>query len=163
MNLELDDVALFLRIRALGTLSAAARERNWPVSQVSRALARLEAACGARLLHRSTHGLSLTDEGDTFAQYAQRLLDQTLKAELEDYMARHARNPNSLPPASTSLRGYHAGPDARGETMPERLRALPPGQNAAAEVVAVADTCALTVTVTSSVAVQPPVFVTVTV
>ncbi|MDP2369274.1 LysR family transcriptional regulator [Rhodoferax sp.] len=75
MNLELDDVALFLRIRALGTLSAAARERNWPVSQVSRALVRLEAACGARLLHRSTHGLSLTDEGDTFAQYAQRLLD----------------------------------------------------------------------------------------
>lgn len=75
MNLELDDVALFLRIRVLGTLSAAARERNWPVSQVSRALARLEAACGARLLHRSTHGLSLTDEGDTFAQYAQRLLD----------------------------------------------------------------------------------------
>ena len=30
---------------------------------------------------------------------SQRLLDQTLKAELEDYMARHARNPNSLPPA----------------------------------------------------------------
>lgn len=60
---------------------------------------------------------------------SQRLLDQTLKAELEDYMARHARNPNSLPPASTSLRGYHAGPDARGETMPERLRALPPGQH----------------------------------
>jgi DNA-binding transcriptional LysR family regulator len=75
MNLELDDVALFLRIRSLGTLSAAARERNWPVSQVSRALARLENTCGVRLLHRSTHGLSLTDEGDTFAAYAQRLMD----------------------------------------------------------------------------------------
>lgn len=74
MNLELDDVALFMRIRELGTLSAAARERNWPVSQVSRALARLEAACGVRLLHRSTHGLSLTDEGDTFASHAARLL-----------------------------------------------------------------------------------------
>ena len=74
MNLELDDVALFMRIQALGTLSAAARERNWPVSQVSRALARLEAACGVRLLHRTTHGLSLTDEGDTFATHAAQLL-----------------------------------------------------------------------------------------
>ncbi len=75
MNLELDDVALFLRVKTLGTLSAAARERNWPVSQVSRALARLESACGMRLVHRTTHGLSLTDEGDTFALHAQRLLD----------------------------------------------------------------------------------------
>jgi DNA-binding transcriptional LysR family regulator len=55
-------------------LSAAARERNWPVSQVSRALVRLEAACGVRLLHRSTHGLSITDEGDTFAAHAAQLL-----------------------------------------------------------------------------------------
>jgi hypothetical protein len=31
---------------------------------------------------------------------SQRLMDQTLKAELDDYMARRARNPNSLPPAS---------------------------------------------------------------
>jgi DNA-binding transcriptional LysR family regulator len=75
MNLQLDDVALFLRVRTLGTLSAAARELEVPVSQVSRALARLEAVCGARLLHRTTHGLSLTDEGDTFATHAQRLLD----------------------------------------------------------------------------------------
>jgi DNA-binding transcriptional LysR family regulator len=74
MNLELDDVALFMRIKELGTLSAAARERNWPVSQVSRTLVRLEAACGVRLLHRSTHGLSLTDEGDTFAAHATQLL-----------------------------------------------------------------------------------------
>jgi hypothetical protein len=39
---------------------------------------------------------------------SQRLMDQTLKAELEDYMARRARNPNSLPPATASLRGYLA-------------------------------------------------------
>jgi len=74
MNLELDDVALFMRIKELGSLSAAARERNWPVSQVSRALVRLEAAAGVRLLHRNTHGLSLTDEGDTFATHATQLL-----------------------------------------------------------------------------------------
>ena len=84
MQLQLDDVALFSRIAELGTLSAAARERDVPVSQVTRALVRLEAACGVRLVHRSTHGLSLTDEGDTFLAYARRLLDTTaeLSAEL---------------------------------------------------------------------------------
>lgn len=75
MKLDLDDAALFLRVAELGSLSAAARERHAPVSLVSRALARLEERCGARLMHRSTHGLSLTDEGDTFAAHARRLLD----------------------------------------------------------------------------------------
>jgi DNA-binding transcriptional LysR family regulator len=75
MAIQLDDMAVFARIVELGTLSAAARERNAPVSQVTRALARLEAACGARLLHRSTHGLSLTDEGDVVLAHGRRLLD----------------------------------------------------------------------------------------
>ena len=83
MQLQLDDVALFTRIAKLGTLSAAARERNVPVSQVTRALARLEAACGVRLLHRTTHGLSLTDEGDTLLAYGQRLLDTTAELDSE--------------------------------------------------------------------------------
>lgn len=75
MNLLLDDVALFARVAALGTLSAAARERDTSVSQVTRALARLEKTCGARLMHRTTHGLSLTDEGDTFLAQARRMLE----------------------------------------------------------------------------------------
>lgn len=74
MQLHLDDIALFTRIAELGSLSAAARERNVPVSQVTRSLARLEAAAKLRLLHRSTHGLSLTDEGDTFLNYGRQLL-----------------------------------------------------------------------------------------
>ncbi len=83
MQLQLDDVALFARIAELGTLSAAARERDVPVSQVTRSLARLEAACGVRLLHRTTHGLSLTDEGDTFLAYGRRLLDTTAELDSE--------------------------------------------------------------------------------
>jgi DNA-binding transcriptional LysR family regulator len=81
MNLQLDDVELFVRIATLGTLSAAARERGVAVSQVTRSLARLETRCGARLVHRSTHGLSLTDEGDTFLAKARQLID--IAAELE--------------------------------------------------------------------------------
>ena len=60
MKLHLDDVLLFTRIAELGSLSAAARERDAPVSQVTRALRRLESACGVQLLHRNTHGLNLT-------------------------------------------------------------------------------------------------------
>jgi len=85
MPFHLDDLALFARIAALGSLSAAARERDIPVSQVTRALTRLEAACGARLMHRSTHGLRLTDEGDTLLAHGQGMLNtaEVLGAELQ--------------------------------------------------------------------------------
>ena len=72
-DLAFDDLKLFARVAALGTLSALARERDVPVSQISRALSRIEKICGARLIHRSTHGLSLTAEGETFLGYCQRL------------------------------------------------------------------------------------------
>jgi DNA-binding transcriptional LysR family regulator len=81
MNLQLDDLDVFCRVAALGSFSAAARERDVPVSQVTRAVARLEAACGVRLMHRSTHALSLTDEGDTLRAQALRMLD--IGAELQ--------------------------------------------------------------------------------
>jgi DNA-binding transcriptional LysR family regulator len=74
-DLHLADIALLLRTVDLGSLSAAARERNLPVSQVTRAIARLEKTCRARLLHRSTHGLSLTDEGSAFLPQARRMLE----------------------------------------------------------------------------------------
>ncbi len=41
-NLAFDDLHLFVRVAALGTLSAVARERDVPVSQVSRTLSRIE-------------------------------------------------------------------------------------------------------------------------
>jgi DNA-binding transcriptional LysR family regulator len=89
LDLNLDDAALFVRTVELGSLSAAARERNAPVSQVTRALARLEARSGVRLLHRSTHGLSLTDEGDLFLAAARRMLETAtvLQAELSGKLA----------------------------------------------------------------------------
>lgn len=60
---------------------------------------------------------------------SQRLMDQTLKAELEDYMARRARNPNSLPPATASLRGYLVAPGSVGSDLPPQLRTLAVGQH----------------------------------
>lgn len=100
MKLDLDDADLFLRVADLGSLSAAARERDLPVSQVSRTLARLEARCGARLMHRSTHSLSLTDEGDTFAAHARRLLET--RDELAATFARHRAGPSGWVRVSVS-------------------------------------------------------------
>ena len=45
-GLSLDDLRLFCRVARLGTLSAVARERNVPVSQISRMLQRIEAGYG---------------------------------------------------------------------------------------------------------------------
>jgi DNA-binding transcriptional LysR family regulator len=83
MQLNLDDAALFVRVAELGKLSAAASERNEPVSQVSRAIVRVEKSLGVRLLHRTTHGLSLTDEGDSFLTHARRMLDTAAELDAE--------------------------------------------------------------------------------
>src|SRR5947207_14734990 len=56
MKLQLDDVALFTRIAELGTLSAAARERNVSVSQLARAHSRLDSGCDERPSPRKSPG-----------------------------------------------------------------------------------------------------------
>jgi signal transduction histidine kinase len=60
---------------------------------------------------------------------SRRLMDQTLKAELEDYMARRARNPRSLPPDTAGLRGYLVEAGSSGDSLPPALRGLAVGQH----------------------------------
>ena len=74
----------------LGTLSAVARERDVAVSQISRVMTQLETRHGVQLLHRTTHGLSLTAEGDVFLGYC-RNITQTLD-ELDGEFTSRARN-----------------------------------------------------------------------
>ena len=75
-DLSFDDLRLFARVASLGTLSAVARERNVPVSQISRGLQRIEATYSTQLILRTTHGLSLTPEGDVLQAYALRILGE---------------------------------------------------------------------------------------
>jgi DNA-binding transcriptional LysR family regulator len=93
-DLGFDDLRLFARVAALGTLSAVARERDVPVSQISRTLTRIEKSCGARLIHRSTHGLALTAEGETFLDYCHQI-GGTLEL-LEGEFATQAQEPSGL-------------------------------------------------------------------
>src|SRR3954469_13514993 len=113
-NLQFDEMALFARVAELGSLSAVARECDGPVSLISRTLARLEKACGARLMNRSTHGLSLTDEGRTFLAYSRRALD-TLE-DMEGAFAARAGEPSGVVrvAASTVVARYQLVPSLQG-------------------------------------------------
>lgn len=62
-GLRLGDLQTFLHIAASGSVSAAARQLQVTVSQVSKSLARLEARLGKKLVARSARGISLTEEG----------------------------------------------------------------------------------------------------
>ena len=53
----------FVRVVETGNFSAAAREQNRTQSAVSKQVAALERALGARLLNRTTRALSPTVEG----------------------------------------------------------------------------------------------------
>ncbi|MBF0144261.1 MAG: HAMP domain-containing histidine kinase [Magnetococcales bacterium] len=58
----------------------------------------------------------------------QRLIDETLTAELDDYLARLERNPNSLPPLTATLHG-HVVKRSNQEELPPYLRSMSPGRH----------------------------------
>ncbi|MFN4148601.1 MAG: sensor histidine kinase, partial [Rhodocyclaceae bacterium] len=60
---------------------------------------------------------------------ARRLMDQTLTAEIEDYIARHERNPASLPPAAAGLKGFVAPIEEADARQPEAVQRLPVGRH----------------------------------
>jgi DNA-binding transcriptional LysR family regulator len=93
-DLTIDDFALFARVAELRNLSAVARERDTLPSQVSRALARIERALGAKLVHRSTHGLSLTEEGVTLAERTAAML--LAAQDIESEIAQRRAEPSGL-------------------------------------------------------------------
>jgi DNA-binding transcriptional LysR family regulator len=70
--MDLNRVAIFVRVVNEGGFSAAARALGLPKSSVSRAVALLESEIGARLLQRSTRKVNLTSAGTAFYERAAR-------------------------------------------------------------------------------------------
>jgi DNA-binding transcriptional LysR family regulator len=66
-----------------GSLSAAAREMNVPVTTLTRRVAELEELLGTRLLIRTTRKITLTDAGTAYVATARRILDQVHEQERE--------------------------------------------------------------------------------
>jgi DNA-binding transcriptional LysR family regulator len=71
----------FVRVVESGSFSAVARESNATQSAVSKQVAALENALGAKLLTRTTRSLALTEEGERYFTEARRLVAEIAEAE----------------------------------------------------------------------------------
>ena len=71
----------FVRVVEAGSFSAVAREMGATQSAVSKQVAALERALGARLLGRTTRSLGLTEEGERYFEQARRLVAEVAEAE----------------------------------------------------------------------------------
>lgn len=77
---DLNDMLLFARVVEARGFSEAARRMRSSKSRVSKAVARLEQSLGARLLNRSTRGLSTTEIGAAFYEHCARIADEAVQA-----------------------------------------------------------------------------------
>jgi DNA-binding transcriptional LysR family regulator len=99
----IDALRCFVRVVETGSFSAVSRECQISQSAVSRQVAQLEEHFKARLLHRSTRRLSLTDDGQSLLTHARRLMDVT--DEMEEALGRQSSSPTGLVRLGTSIAG----------------------------------------------------------
>ncbi|HHJ16221.1 MAG TPA: LysR family transcriptional regulator [Gammaproteobacteria bacterium] len=76
MPLDLNAMALFVKVVEHKSFSAASRHLSVPISTVSRKVSELEKALGVRLLERSTRRLRLTELGQDYYAYCRRGLEE---------------------------------------------------------------------------------------
>jgi len=72
---------VFVRVAEAGGFTSVARETRTTQPTVSRLVAALEDHLGARLFHRSTRAVSLTDDGKQFYELARHALEAIAEAE----------------------------------------------------------------------------------
>ena len=70
----------FVRVVESGSFSAVAREARTTQSGVSKQVAALERALGAKLLSRTTRSLALTEAGERYFEQARRLVAEIAEA-----------------------------------------------------------------------------------
>jgi DNA-binding transcriptional LysR family regulator len=81
MSNSLQEMAVFARVVAAGSLSAAARELGLSPALISRRLAALETRLGVRLINRTTRSLHLTEEGTSYYEACSRVLADVEEAD----------------------------------------------------------------------------------
>ncbi|MEU5695287.1 LysR family transcriptional regulator [Actinosynnema sp. NPDC020468] len=114
-DVQLDDVAVFVRVVDAGGFTAAAEALRVPKSTVSRRVARLERRLGTRLLNRTTRAVTPTEAGRAFYARASAAL-----AELHD-AASAAFDEREVPRGTVRL---VAPPDVGSEVLPGLLAAF---------------------------------------
>ncbi|AMP06283.1 LysR family transcriptional regulator [Collimonas pratensis] len=90
MNINSDDLRIFIAVVDCGTLSAAAEQLGQTTSGLSRALSRLEQKLATSLLTRTTRRMELTEEGHLFLEKARAIVTAMEEAE-EAIQVRHQR------------------------------------------------------------------------
>lgn len=78
---QFESMSLLVAVIDAGSFSSAARKLGVPLPTISRKVADLEAHLKARLLHRTTRKLSLTDAGVAYVDACRRILEQVGEAE----------------------------------------------------------------------------------
>jgi len=77
------EMRAFVAVVETGSFVRAADATDLSKTAVSRLVGDLESRLGARLLHRTTRRLSLTQEGEVFYERCKRLLEEVAEAEAE--------------------------------------------------------------------------------
>lgn len=78
---------IFISVAEAGSFSAAAKRMNVGQPAISKSVAQLEERLGARLILRSTRGLTMTDAGQRFYEHAKLAIKEADEAE---QIVRHA-------------------------------------------------------------------------
>ena len=73
--MDILSLRFFLRIAALGGVTAAAQDLSLSPASASARLVKLEETIGVRLFHRTTRAVSLTTDGEAFLPYAQEMIE----------------------------------------------------------------------------------------
>ncbi|MDR6603313.1 DNA-binding transcriptional LysR family regulator [Achromobacter deleyi] len=88
---HIGDLLAFVRVADAQSFTAAADKLGLSRSAIGKCITRLEQGLGARLLHRSTRSVSLSDDGRIFYEHAQRILSEVDNA--TDAMASRKQAP----------------------------------------------------------------------
>jgi DNA-binding transcriptional LysR family regulator len=97
----LRDLRAFVRTVETGSFAAVARETHESHSAVTRQIAQLEAHFGVRLFHRTTHGMSLTDDGRELLGHARQMLE--LEEAMEGSLRYQSVSPKGTVRLATSI------------------------------------------------------------
>jgi LysR family transcriptional regulator for bpeEF and oprC len=81
MNSDFNDTLIFVKVVEQGSFTAAARLLGQPKTTVSRKVQELESRLGARLLHRTTRSLGLTEAGTVYYEHCKRIAFNLEQAE----------------------------------------------------------------------------------